>query len=103
MENLPFGHIGQSDVIVHMSKEKEAFGVKFHSKKVWYLLYPSLEFEKIVKIFYWVFSPCAQKVGFQDPVTNVWALTFHSLQLTKINGISGHNSLFNTMKLYWYS
>ena len=34
LENLPFGHIGQADVIIHISKEKESFGVKCHSKKV---------------------------------------------------------------------
>ena len=34
LENLNFGHINQSDVIVHISYEKEAFGVKLHSKKI---------------------------------------------------------------------
>ena len=29
-ENLPFGHIDWSDIIIHV---KEAFGVEFHSKK----------------------------------------------------------------------
>ena len=32
--NLTFGHIGQSDVIIHISQETEAFGVKLYSKKV---------------------------------------------------------------------
>jgi len=31
LENLPFWHI---DIIIHISKEKEALVVKFHSKKL---------------------------------------------------------------------
>ena len=34
LENLSFGHIGRSDTIIHISEEKEAFGMKFHTKKV---------------------------------------------------------------------
>ena len=34
LENLPFGQINQSDVIIHISEEKEAFSVKLHSKKL---------------------------------------------------------------------
>ena len=32
LENLPFGHIGQSDVIIHISQE--TFSVKFHRKMI---------------------------------------------------------------------
>jgi len=34
LENLPFGHINQSDVIIHISYEKDTFSVKLHSKMV---------------------------------------------------------------------
>ena len=34
LENLLFGHIGQSGVIIHISKEKDAFDVKLRSKNV---------------------------------------------------------------------
>jgi len=34
LENLPFWHIDWSDIIIHISKEKEALVVKFHSKKL---------------------------------------------------------------------